>query len=72
MAISVSDMTDHDVRKLLTAECKAARGQAAWAAKAKVSAAYVNDVLHERRDPGDAILRALGLERIVSYRRTSR
>jgi hypothetical protein len=31
--------------------------------------AYVNDVLNERREPGDKILEALGIERIVTYRR---
>lgn len=43
-------------------------GQAAWARSKGVSAAYVNDVLKGRRDPGPKILDALGFERVVTYR----
>jgi len=32
-----------------------------------VSPQYVCDVLNARRDPGDAILAALGLRKIVRY-----
>jgi transcriptional regulator with XRE-family HTH domain len=32
-----------------------------------VSATYLNDVLHGRREPGDAILSALGLVREVRH-----
>lgn len=40
---------------------------AAWAAAAGISPAYVSDVRLSRRAPGAAVLRALGLQRIVSY-----
>ena len=49
-------------------ECEAPGGQAAWAKAHGVSAAYVNDVLRERREPGKSILDALGLEKVVTYR----
>lgn len=42
--------------------------QAAWAKKHGLSPAYVSDVINGRREPGKAILEALGLERVVSYR----
>jgi DNA-binding transcriptional regulator YdaS (Cro superfamily) len=42
--------------------------QAQWARKHNISPAYVNDVINGRREPGPAILEALGIERVVSYR----
>lgn len=45
------------------------KSQADWSRKHGVSAAYVSDVLAGRRDPGKMILDALGLERVVTYRR---
>jgi hypothetical protein len=35
-----------------------------------ISAAYVNDALRGRRDPGQKILEAVGVERVVTYRKT--
>jgi hypothetical protein len=46
-------------------------GQAAWAAKHEISAAYVNDVLRSRRLPGDKIAKALGLEKALMWRTPS-
>lgn len=40
----------------------------AWAEGAGVSEQYVSDVRLGRRDPGPAVLAALGLERVVRYR----
>jgi DNA-binding transcriptional regulator YdaS (Cro superfamily) len=40
----------------------------AWAVQAGVSEAYVSDIRLGRRDPGPAVLAALGLERVVRYR----
>jgi DNA-binding transcriptional regulator YdaS (Cro superfamily) len=51
----------------LQAACKAAGGQQAWAARHGLSASYVSDVLNGRRDPGESILRALGLAKVVRY-----
>lgn len=56
-----------DVRKHLASQAKPT--QSAWAKKHGVAAAYVSDVINGRREPGKAILDALGLERIVTYRR---
>lgn len=56
----------------LRKSANAVGGQAAWAAKHDISAAYVNDVLHSRRLPGDKITRALGLEKALLWRRPSR
>lgn len=57
-----------DVRQKLKQECDAAGSQTAWAKAHKVSGPYVNDVINGRREPGAAILEALGLERIIGYR----
>jgi len=34
-----------------------------------VSASYLNDYLHFRREPGAKLLEALGLQRVVTYER---
>lgn len=34
-----------------------------------VSPQYLSDVLHRRREPGPAILKAIGVERVITYRR---
>lgn len=60
-------MTIDDVRALLLVKCREAGSQKAWATANGVSATYVNDVLQGHREPGDAILTALGLRRIVTY-----
>lgn len=62
-------MTEDDVRALLRS--KAPR-QADFAKVAGISPQYVNDVLAGRRDPGKAILDALGIEKVVTYRRKSK
>lgn len=59
------------VRKLLAKACEAHRaigGQKAWAKINGLSAAYVSDVLNGRREPGETICKALGIERVISYR----
>lgn len=62
-------MTENSVIDLIWKRCEAAGSQKAWAREAGVSAAYVGDVLRGRRAPGDSILVALGIERVVSYRK---
>ena len=42
------------------------------AAKLGVSQQYLSDVLTGRRAPGKSILDALGLEKVISYRRKRR
>jgi hypothetical protein len=58
-----------DVHRALAAACKRAGGQKAFAEAHCLSNSYVNDVLHGRRDAGDGILDALGLVRVVRYKR---
>lgn len=57
-----------DVRKLLRKACEEAGSQKAWADQHSVSEAYVSDVLKSRREPGEAILDGLGIDKVVSYR----
>lgn len=61
-------MTTDDVRQLLRDKIAEAGTAKDWAHTANVSAPYVSDVLNGNREPGEAILSALGLERVVSYR----
>lgn len=56
-----------DVFVQMRAACKDAGGQAAWAERHGMSAAYVSDVLNSRREPGPKILGALGLRKVVRY-----
>lgn len=65
-------MTKDDVLKLLAEACATAGSQAKWAKAHKLSQAYVNDVARGRREPGDAILQVLGLEKVVTYREVNR
>lgn len=67
-----ADMTEQDVIRLLVQACAKAGGQAPWAKQAGVSQAYINDVVNGRRLPGPSVLNALGLERVVTYRRKER
>ena len=62
-------MTLDDVRELLRQECERAGSQVAWAKAHGMAAAYVSDVIHGRRDPGGKLLDALGLDRVVTYRK---
>lgn len=55
----------------LRKSCNAAGGQKAWAVKHEISTAYVNDVLKQRRLPGEKITRALGLEGALLWRTPS-
>jgi hypothetical protein len=56
-----------DVFKRLRAACAAAGGQAAWAARHELSAAYVSEALNGTREPGPRILAALGLKKVVKF-----
>ena len=42
--------------------------QSAFASDKEISKAYINDVLRERRDPGQKILGAVGIEKATCYR----
>lgn len=61
-------LTVDDVRKRLAAECGKLGSQTAWARRHGLSVPYVSDVINARREPGESVLQALGLERMVHYR----
>lgn len=46
--------------------------QRALAKHLGVSEPYLSDVIHGRRDPGPKLLKALGLDRVVSYQPAKR
>ena len=56
----------HVVNELKKA-CELSGSQKAFAKSNGVSEQYVSDVLHYRREPGKAILDALGLAKEISY-----
>jgi len=60
-------ITALDVSGRLRRACDAAGGQKAWADRYGISPQYVCDVLNARRAPGDSILAALGLRKLVRY-----
>lgn len=62
-------MKADDVRSLLRRAIATESTAKAWADKNGVSPQYASDVLNGAREPGEAILKALGLERVVTYRK---
>lgn len=66
--IASPDLTAKDVRRLLERVIKRAGSQKATAMEAGCSYAFLNNVLHGRREPSGPLLDALGLERVVIYR----
>ena len=66
--MSASLLSADTVRLQLAAACREAGSQKAWAAAHGVSGAYLCDVLKGNREPGESILAALGLVRVVGYR----
>lgn len=66
--MSSPDLLDKlGVFQLLRERCRQAGGQEAFAAAAGVSPGHLSDVLNARREPGPAILGALGLVRVTRY-----
>ncbi len=61
-------MTLDDVLARLRERIAEAGGASAWARGAGCSPSYVSDVLGKRRDPGPAILAALGLQGEKTFR----
>lgn len=56
-----------DVYSRIRRACAAAGSQKQWAEQHGLSQAYVSDVLNARTDPGPAILKAIGLRKVVRY-----
>lgn len=61
-------LSRHDVALRLKAAIDAVGSQKAYAQAHKISEQYLSDVLNGRREPGQKILDALGIERVVVYR----
>lgn len=61
-------MNEQDVLDRLRAAIELAGSQKRFAEQHGISLQYVNDVLRKRREPGQKILDALGIERFVNYR----
>lgn len=53
----------------LKRDIEAAGGLRRWSRMNEISPSYVSRVCRQEKDLGDKILDALGLERIVTYRR---
>lgn len=64
-------MTKDDVIQRLRAAANEAGSVKLFAANIGLSLSYVSDVLNGYRPPGDRILDALGLERVVTYQEKS-
>lgn len=62
-------MNANDVRDALRRACDKAGGQNAWADANEIARGYISDVLNEKQEPAGKLLDALGIERVVSYRR---
>ncbi len=62
-------MTEDDVRKLLRKACEDAGSNRAWALANDLSPQYVGDVIEGKRSIGPAILKALNIEAVTTYRR---
>lgn len=63
-----SMITEERVLECLREECERLGSQKAFADLHGLSTAYINDVLRGRRELGPAILAALDVERVVTYR----
>lgn len=61
-------LTIEDVINRLKREIETAGNQRQFAQKINVSAAYLNDVMNRKRGPGDKILKAINLQKIVVYK----
>jgi DNA-binding transcriptional regulator YdaS (Cro superfamily) len=64
-------MTNDQVIALLRKRIEQAGSQKAFAIQHELSPAFINDLLQGRREPSAAILHALGLERVVTFRKVS-
>lgn len=63
-------MTEDEVKEALRRACEKAGNVRTWALANDVSPQYVGDVLNGNRKPGESILKPLGIEVVITYRRT--
>ncbi len=68
----VINMTEGDVRKQVKRMVRDARFASTVASDLKVSPQYLYDFINGRRPPGKKILAALGLKKVVVYKRGGR
>ncbi len=61
-------MNADDVRCALQRAIDQEGTAAAWCKRNKVARGYVSDVLSGRQEPGKAILDALGIEAVTTYK----
>jgi hypothetical protein len=61
-------LTREEVLQRLREACEKAGSENAWAKAHGMSQAYVNDAIRGRREPGPAILEAMGLEKVIEIR----
>jgi hypothetical protein len=57
---------DNLIREILSEKLKV-RSQTGLAASMGISVGYLNDVIHNRKAPGDKILKGLGMKRIIVF-----
>lgn len=62
-------LDETSLRDILRDACAEAGSQQAWADQHELSTSYVTDVLRGRRGFGQAILDALGYERIIGFKK---
>lgn len=58
-----------EFRHHFAAACELAGGRSKWGKANGVTPSTVTDILSGRRDPGPAVLKALGLEKVTIYQR---
>ena len=56
-----------ELREQLELEARALGGQKAWAKRHRLSTAYVNDLVHGRKEITSRVARMLGYERRVVF-----
>jgi len=67
-ASRMMSVDQHAMVTLLKTECQKCGSQKAFAKQHGYSPAFINDVLHGRREVSENLARILGYQRIVSFR----
>jgi len=60
-------LTLNEVIALLRRRCEEFGSQRAFALDSNISPQYITDVLRRKREPGQMVLDALGLRKVVTY-----
>jgi len=67
--VSKSHIDETRLREMLSIAINVAGSQKAFAEKAGISEQFLSDILKQRREISDKILKWFGLERVIYYRR---